>query len=387
MRICLESAGLNSTFSARRFSRDRRDGLPPPAAAHRRCRPHLGNRTGRGELEPLATKGGFGFGSLPKACPERSLARMARLPEERGDFSEESPLVSEALAVASAFCIALSAMLLAELSGRMGLLRLARWQLTSAFLMTGVASALLGGWRSVDLWQVQLLAASSLFGIVIASTTYFASIYAAGPRMAALLFSLTSPFALALGYVTLGETISRQQALGVGLVLGGVLIAVGLPRASVARVRGAFGGSRQQSWLGIALGIVTAFGQALGNLLARPAMTSGVEPFTAMAIRSGLAAVVFIGLAALPFGRSDEARSLRDIGLSLAAAFFGTCLGMSLLMAALKSGEVGLVSTLSALTPVMILPMVWVRSGERPPANGWAGALLAVVGTALISLT
>ena len=295
--------------------------------------------------------------------------------------------MSEALAVASATCIALSAMFLAELNGRVGLLRLARWQLTSAFLMTSVASALLGGWRSVELWQVQLLAASSLFGIVIASTTYFASVYAAGPRMAALLFSLTSPFALALGYIALGETINRQQALGVGLVLGGVLIAVGAPRASAARVRGARASQGYPSWVGIALGIVTAFGQAIGNLLARPTMASGVEPFTAMAIRSGLAAVVFLGLAALPFGRSDEARSIRDLGLSLAAAFFGTCLGMSLLMAALKSGEVGLVSTFSSLTPVMILPMVWVRSGERPPANGWAGALLAVAGTALISLT
>ncbi len=59
---------------------------------------------------------------------------------------------------------------------------------------------------------------------------------------------------------------------------------------------------------------------------------------------------------------------------------------MSLLMAALAHGNVGIVSTLSSMTPVVILPMVWLRSGRPPSLNAWLGAGLAVVGTALISL-
>ena len=144
--------------------------------------------------------------------------------------------VSEAFALSSAVCIALSSMFINELNGRVPLLRLARWQITAGFVITACAALVLGGWRSLESWQVWYLAASGVFGIAIASTTYFAAIYSdAQPNDA--------------------------------------IVPMGPP----------------PSLLGISLGILTAFGQALGSLLARPAMASGVEPFTAMAIRSGLA--------------------------------------------------------------------------------------------------
>jgi drug/metabolite transporter (DMT)-like permease len=41
---------------------------------------------------------------------------------------------------------------------------------------------------------------------------------------------------------------------------------------------------------------------------------------------------------------------------------------------------------LSSLSPVLVLPMVWLRSGYRPTAPAWAGAVLAFAGTALIAL-
>ena len=312
--------------------------------------------------------------------------------------------VSELLAIASAFCIALSSMLVGELKGRLPLLQLARWQMLGAFVLTGLVSLALGGWRTVGAWQFGLLAASSFFGIAIASTTYFAAIYSVGPRITALLFSLTSPFALALGYVFLGETVSARQGAGIALVLAGIVLAIGTPRRFLKR-----GGERPALkvvapaaiplavepappvagplWPGIALGTVTALGQALGSLFARPAMASGVEPFTAMALRSGLAAAFFVALLALPTVRAARAPfKAGALGLALGSTFFGTALGMSLLMAALNGGNVGIVATLSSMTPVVVLPMVWARTGQRPPAAAWAGALLAMAGTALISL-
>lgn len=312
--------------------------------------------------------------------------------------------VSELLAVASAFCIALSSMLVGELKGRLPLLQLARWQMLGAFAMTGAVSLAVGGWQTVGAREFGLLALSSLFGIAIASTTYFAAIYSVGPRITALLFSLTSPFALALGYVFLGETIAGRQGAGILLVLAGIVLAIGVPRRFLEG-----GGERSALkvvapaaiplavepappvagplWPGIALGTITALGQALGSLFARPAMASGVEPFTAMALRSGLAAAFFVALLALPSVRAARAPFETGVfGLALGATFFGTALGMSLLMAALHGGDVGIVSTLSSMTPVLVLPMVWLRSGERPPATAWAGALLAIAGTALISI-
>lgn len=310
--------------------------------------------------------------------------------------------VSEALAVSAAFCIALSGMLIAELKGRVDVMRLARWQMVAAFVMTGAASIAVAGWRTLEAWQIGLLAASGFFGIIIASTTYFAAIYMAGPRVTALLFSLTSPVALALGYAVFGETISAWQGFGIALVLAGIVLAIGVPR----RFGGAGDGPppnvsvdaplphaapvapARTFQLGVLLGVVTAVGQAVGSLLARPAMAAGVEPFTAMAVRSGVAALFFLALLALPVAALHRPYRFRlaDLGLGVGSAFFGTGLGMSLLMAALASGNVGIVSTLSSMTPVVILPMVWLRSGIAPPLRAWIGAGLAVIGTALISL-
>jgi len=290
--------------------------------------------------------------------------------------------IAEILALSAAVCIAMSGMLVSELRGRLPLLDLARLQMFAAFLMTGAVSLVIGGWRTVELWQFGYLAASSLFGIIIASTTYFATIYTAGPRTTALLFSLTSPFAVLLGYVFLGETLSGQQGIGIACVLIGILLAISARSPSKAA------SAERTPWLGIALGVVTAFGQALGSLAARPAMASGVEPFTAMAVRSGLAALFFVLLVLVPHPVLKPAPKItnRSLGFAVGSAFFGVGLGMSLLMAALAHGNVGIVSTLSSMTPVVILPMIWARTGIVPPAPAWMGAALAVIGTGLISL-
>ena len=75
--------------------------------------------------------------------------------------------------------------------------------------------------------------------------------------------------------------------------------------------------------------------------------------------------------------------AIRQIGLS---ALAGMVVGMSFLMAALAVGDVGIVTTLSSTTPILILPMVWATSRRAPTAAAWAGAALAVAGTALITL-
>ncbi|MCB4768506.1 DMT family transporter [Ancylobacter sp. Lp-2] len=307
--------------------------------------------------------------------------------------------LSELMAVGAASCIALSAMFISELNGRVGLFRLTRWQMSAAFLMNAAVATALGGWSSLGGTQLMQLAASGLFGIVIASTTYFAAIYTAGPRVTALLFALTSPFALALGYLVFGETITARQGLGVALVLAGVALAVGQPRGRGTKAESLVvpapeGAPRPKArwgagpgWAGIGLGVVTAMGQALGNLFARPAMAAGVEPFAAMAVRSGLAAAFFLALMAFPFARRDTApATARNVATAVTSAFFGTVLGMALLMAALAGGDVGVVSTLSSMAPVAILPMVWLRTRVAPSPAAWIGAMVAILGTALISL-
>ncbi|TPM38629.1 EamA family transporter [Mesorhizobium sp. B2-3-4] len=306
--------------------------------------------------------------------------------------------LSEILSIGAALCIATSGMLAGELVGRIDALTLTRLQTLAVTIATAMAATGLGGWAGLAPWQVGYLAASGIFGIFIASSAYISSIFALGPRLALLVFSLTSPFALVMGYVFLDETVGPVKLGGVALVITGIVLAILFGRPARVQPEGIFPTPpietvmlppRQMTLpVGLALGLVAALGQAAGALVARPVMASGVNPFTAMAIRTGVSAVLFLLLALVPLrGAVKRPRpSGRTLGIGICGALIGTGMGMSLIMAALAGGKVGIVSTLSSLSPVLVLPMVWLRTRSRPPAPAWAGAVLAFAGTSLIAL-
>lgn len=322
----------------------------------------------------LSAFGGALQRNLAHATPAKDAAR--------GLTGESIAVTAALLALSAAFAIALSSVILGSVAGRMGLLRLTQVQMVTAFALTGAVATLRGGWATLEGWHLGALALSSASGIMLASLTYVATLRALGPRLTAMLFSMAAPFALALGWLFLSETISLRQGAGVALILTGVVLAV---RA------GGEGGGRRVSALGICLGLVTALGQAGGSLFARPAMATGIEPFAAMAVRAGLAVVVFAAIGALAPRARGAAPNIagsgrrNDMGLVILSAALGTGLGMSLLMAALAVGDAGIVTTLSSTTPLLVLPMVWIAGGRRPAALAWAGALLALPGIALIA--
>jgi hypothetical protein len=36
------------------------------------------------------------------------------------------------------------------------------------------------------------------------------------------------------------------------------------------------------------------------------------------------------------------------------------------------------------MAPVVMLPMIWIMSGDPPPLSAWLGAILAVLGAGII---
>ena len=290
-------------------------------------------------------------------------------------------MLAVVLSLGAAAAFAVSALYIDSVTGRVGPLQVSRWQMGLAFLMTGAMALALGGWRSIDLEMALWLSGSSVAGIMFASLTFVATIQITGPRISALLFTTASPFALALGYVFRGETVSLTQGAGVALIVLGIVLAVLGPRGDE--------GARppRPLSLGVALGLLTSLGQATGSLLARPAMLAGADPIAAIAVRTGVATAFFVALLAIPRLRPPalpDPLALRRIG---GAALAGMAVGMSLLMAALARGDVGIVTTLSSTMPILILPMVWVIYRRMPGPLAWIGAGFAVIGTALISLS
>lgn len=291
--------------------------------------------------------------------------------------------IHELAALGAAGCWALTGLLAARPVAEVGPFAFNFYRQCFVALVLGGLVLLSGAWRGTDPALLPALALSGFVGVFMGDTMLFFALGRLGPRRAGALFALNAPLAAVLGWAVLGETLSPQGTGGVVLCATGVAICV-LGRAPVNRLEHV----RGPLWHGIAFGLLAALGQASGSLIARPAMVAGLDPMVASLARVLVAALCMGTLARLPLaaarpvGRLSR-RGAAQIGLS---GLLAMVLGMTLLLFALQGGKVGIVSTLSALSPVLILPVLWVVTGERPPAASWAGALIAVTGMALIFL-
>lgn len=294
--------------------------------------------------------------------------------------------IYELAAVGAATCWALTALLSAGPAGHLGALAFNRTrQLFVAFLL-GLYVVASGTWRELQpeiLWPLLL---SGFIGIFVGDTLLFACLNRLGPRRSGILFALNAPIAAVLGWAVLGEELSSTAVAGIGLTLCGVLLAILFSKRNGHQhewetVKGSL-------WLGVLVGLLAALSQAVGSLIAKPVMANGIDPVAASVLRVGVAALCLTALTQMPF-EAFRPRGALTMGVFLQTAVTGVialAFGMTLLLFALSGGKVGIVSTLSATTPVIILPMLWMKTRDVPAPGAWAGAALVVVGMALILL-
>lgn len=239
-----------------------------------------------------------------------------------------------------------------------------------------------GAWAALDGPAALLLALSGMVGILLGDTLNFAAVGRLGPRRAGAIFALNAPMAAVLGWAVLGESLGLRAAAGIALTAAGVALAVlGRARADAHRLEQLKGTLA----IGALFGLGAALGQAAGSLIARPVMAAGIDPWLASLVRVGASGAAMSVLAARP-GTPALPRPLTPAvwAMTLATAVIGLLLGMTLFLYALKGPATGIVATLSATSPVIILPLLWLRTRQMPRPLAWAGAALAVAGLWLI---
>jgi drug/metabolite transporter (DMT)-like permease len=269
-------------------------------------------------------------------------------------------------------------------AAHLGAVAFTRIRMTMVFVMLVIYVLASGRWSAIAPAQAEALALSGFIGISLGDTSLFLALNRLGPRRAGILFSLNAPLAVLLGWIFLGETLSPRALLGILITFSGVLLAVvfGKRRAQLHHWESVKG----PLWIGVAFGFAAALAQAAGSLIARPVMEAGFDPVTASAIRTGAAAAGLLVFAQLPVPAFRAANPLtpRITAIVALSGFLAMALGMTLLLFALSGGKVGIVSTLSATTPALLLPLLWLRTKEVPAVGAWAGAALVVAGAALL---
>lgn len=301
---------------------------------------------------------------------------------------------AEILAILAALCYAINTVIAASVRQKVDVLTFTLLQVGVGAAMTGTLALTLGGWSTIRPEHLLPLALSGACGVLVTALSLTGSIFMLGARVPALLFCLNAPFAAILGYVFLGEALAATQLLGLCIVLAGIVIAVlfGSEKGSAAEAPSSAlaavnrPASNARATVGIVLGVLAALGQAVGSLFARPVMADMADPFAATSVRTMTAVLLLAIYAQLRHGALTKLTTAPSSVLVAAAskALFGVVLGMSLLLAALSRGDVGLVSTLSSLAPVLVLPLIWIASRKAPVWQAWAGALIAVAGAGLV---
>lgn len=313
-------------------------------------------------------------------------------------------MIANMAALGAALCWAAGGLIAIGPVRVLGSIAFNRVRLTIVATALLIATTLMGGWQTLDTGSALTLALSGLLGIVVGDMALFWSLSRLGPRRNVVIYAANAPLTALLAYALLGEALGPWTVLGVALVTLGVMLAVAL-RSGSTHSWEAIQGSLLA---GVSVCLLAAVGQAAGSIIAKPVMAAGADPIASAAVRVTTAALMFTAIGALSALRGGGAavaggglpggqfggmlgglllpRGLTPkLMLQIAGnGLLGVGLGMTLLLVGLAHGNAGVVATLSALSPVLILPMMWLLTGQRPALGAWVGAAVAVAGVALI---
>jgi len=290
----------------------------------------------------------------------------------------------EAMALGAAACWAVASLSAAPASAHLGAFAFTRWRMLFASLLLVSLATWRGGWATLPSAGLGVLALSGLVGIFIGDSALFACMNRLGPRRSGVLFATHALFSAVLAWWWLGETLSGRVLAGAVLMVAGVMAAIAL--GNRANETHQWEQIKGRWWIGVSLGLVAALGQALATLMVKPLMGTGVDPVAASAVRMlvALAAHSVLRASGIAVAKPLNPLTLPVLWRTAWNAALAMGLGMTLILWALQGGRAGLVAVLSSVSPVLLLPLLWGVYRRRPAPGAWAGALLTVVGGALV---
>ncbi|NJN38547.1 MAG: DMT family transporter [Acaryochloridaceae cyanobacterium CSU_3_4] len=306
-------------------------------------------------------------------------------------------MIGELAAISAAFLWAVASVIYATLGYQVPALALNLGKGLIAIALLGItilAQGLIA--HSLTTPNSLLLLLSGAIGIGFGDTVYLEALRFLGVRRTLLLGTLAPPMAACLALFFLGERPSRLAWLGMGVTLVGVIWVIcervsgdGRRRSpgSACRPVGDHRPSSSQAAQGLLYALLAALAQAIGALLSRAALeNTPISPLWAALLRL-LAGVVIVGgwgcLRQQIQGWWQAVKANHLLIRLLAAAFMGTYLGIWFQQVSLKYTATGISQTLSATSPLFVLPIA-VLLGERVSHRAWLGATLAVLGVGLL---
>ena len=246
-----------------------------------------------------------------------------------------------------------------------------------------ISTILIMGYR-FDLSNSQFinLIISGIIGLVIGDTFLFKSFQMVGARISMLLMALSPGMSTLLAFIFLGERIAFLGLVGILITISGIALVV-LERNINSKYH--------ITALGIVYGILGAMGQAGGLIFAKFAFEEGhITGFVATFVRVFSSVIIFLPIMMLlkkyknPYKLFNKNKSA--LGVTLIGTILGPFLGITFSLIAIENTKVGIAATLMSTMPIIMLPMVRYIYKEKLSWRAITGAVIAVLGIALIFL-
>lgn len=228
-----------------------------------------------------------------------------------------------------------------------------------------------------------LLSCSGLTGFVICDLCLIKALLLIGPRLSLLVFSLAPPIAAIISRVCIGDELTLWRWIAMGVTLAGVVWVV-LEQSE----HGEHPHSRRRRGQGLALALLAAIAHAVGYVLSK----EGIGQYDAVAATLIRAIAALAGyLVLITLWRRWPAmlaatRDARAMGVLALGAAVGPFAGVALSLVALRLAPTGVVATIIATMPVLILPFSILLYHERVSLRAVGGAIIAVAGIAMLML-
>ena len=268
------------------------------------------------------------------------------------------------------------------------------WRLACAALMLGAWSMSFG--TGLEGAALPWFLLSGLTGVGLGDLAMFQALPRLGSRLSLLLIEcLGPPVAAIFEWLWMGTKLTPWQAT-CGLV---IFVGVGIA------LRPARDEPRRPGWVvGSLFGVLSAIATAVGAVVSRKAFAvaeaaghppGGVDAaFQRVLAGLLLAGFGLLAVKAHPRRSSpgapragDAAAKWRAVGPWIFMnSLAGQTLGVSCMQWALRSTPTGVVLSIIATTPVLVIPLAVVFEKERPTAASYVGGLIAVLGVAGLCL-
>lgn len=293
--------------------------------------------------------------------------------------------IGEIAALITAVCWTISAIIFESAVKKVGALSVNYLRLFIALIFLSVTSYFSRGIAlpidaAAQTWFWLLI--SGLFGFVLGDLFLLQAYSEIGSRIAMLIMSAAPPVAALFGFLIMGERISLLGLSGMSIIILGISMVILSRNPEEKKIK------FNRPLKGIFYASLGAIGQASGLIFSKLGMGS-YNVLGATQIRI-IAAVIYFTITITAKKKWPEIGvALKDknsFSKIIIAAIFGTFFGVTLSLIALQYTSTGIVSSLSSLTPIFIIPAAIVIFKEKVLPKEVFGAFISTAGVILLFL-